>query len=223
MSASSRRCPVSSAVPRRRRTAGRALAELGGDAGADHGLRRSAERGRQLLAEYDGARDELPRRRRRSCCTASWRAGPRSPTSASCPATGRPARRRQVTSRCTARASTSTPTCTRSTSTGRGCRSASAPGWRRALRHYGVTDLEPGPALEEAVFRVFLAQERAADQIPSSPGCWSAGGTPGLPAGAAARRARRGGRAAGRRHPAALPVGRRPGPQPPLPVLRASR
>jgi biotin carboxyl carrier protein len=36
----------------------------------------------------------------------------------------------------------------------------------RALRHYGVVDLEPGPELEEAVYRVFLAQQRAADQIP---------------------------------------------------------
>ncbi|HEY4993679.1 MAG TPA: carboxyl transferase domain-containing protein [Nakamurella sp.] len=34
------------------------------------------------------------------------------------------------------------------------------------LAHYGVTDLEPSPALEHAVFRVFRAQERAADQIP---------------------------------------------------------
>jgi acetyl/propionyl-CoA carboxylase alpha subunit/acetyl-CoA carboxylase carboxyltransferase component len=36
----------------------------------------------------------------------------------------------------------------------------------RALRHYGVEDLSPGPELEEALFRVFLAQERAADQVP---------------------------------------------------------
>ncbi len=34
------------------------------------------------------------------------------------------------------------------------------------LAHYGVTDLEPGPELREAVFRIFLAQERAADQLP---------------------------------------------------------
>src|SRR6476646_1605311 len=34
------------------------------------------------------------------------------------------------------------------------------------LTHYGVTDLEPSPELEEAVYRVFLAQERTADQIP---------------------------------------------------------
>ena len=36
----------------------------------------------------------------------------------------------------------------------------------RALRHHGVTDLEPGARLEEAVYRVFLAQQRAADQVP---------------------------------------------------------
>ncbi|HET7474653.1 MAG TPA: carboxyl transferase domain-containing protein [Dermatophilaceae bacterium] len=36
----------------------------------------------------------------------------------------------------------------------------------RALGHYGVTDLEPGPALEEAVFRMFLALERAGAQTP---------------------------------------------------------
>jgi acetyl/propionyl-CoA carboxylase alpha subunit/acetyl-CoA carboxylase carboxyltransferase component len=36
----------------------------------------------------------------------------------------------------------------------------------RALQHYGVTDLEPGPRLEEAVYRVFLAQQRAGDQVP---------------------------------------------------------
>ncbi|HEX7537252.1 MAG TPA: biotin carboxylase N-terminal domain-containing protein [Dermatophilaceae bacterium] len=36
----------------------------------------------------------------------------------------------------------------------------------RALRHYGVADLERTPALEEAVYRVFLAQQGAADQIP---------------------------------------------------------
>jgi acetyl/propionyl-CoA carboxylase alpha subunit/acetyl-CoA carboxylase carboxyltransferase component len=36
----------------------------------------------------------------------------------------------------------------------------------RALRHYGVDDVEPGPALEEAVHRLFLAQERAGQQLP---------------------------------------------------------
>ncbi|MGD0083769.1 MAG: biotin carboxylase N-terminal domain-containing protein [Acidimicrobiales bacterium] len=36
----------------------------------------------------------------------------------------------------------------------------------RVLRHYGLADLGPSPELEEAVYRVFLAQQRAADQIP---------------------------------------------------------
>ena len=38
---------------------------------------------------------------------------------------------------------------------------------QRALAHYGVPDLEPGPALEEAVHRVFLAQQRIAEQLPA--------------------------------------------------------
>jgi acetyl/propionyl-CoA carboxylase alpha subunit/acetyl-CoA carboxylase carboxyltransferase component len=37
----------------------------------------------------------------------------------------------------------------------------------RALLHYGVHDLEPGPALEEAVHRIFLAQQRITDQLPA--------------------------------------------------------
>ena len=37
----------------------------------------------------------------------------------------------------------------------------------RALLQYGVTDLEPGPALEEAVHRIFLAQQRINDQLPA--------------------------------------------------------
>ena len=36
----------------------------------------------------------------------------------------------------------------------------------RALLNYGVAGLEPGAALEEAVFRIFLAQQRTADQLP---------------------------------------------------------
>ena len=36
----------------------------------------------------------------------------------------------------------------------------------RVLRHYGVTDLTRSPDLEEAVYRAFLAQQGAADQIP---------------------------------------------------------
>jgi acetyl/propionyl-CoA carboxylase alpha subunit len=36
----------------------------------------------------------------------------------------------------------------------------------RALRHNGVTDLTPSPELEEAVYRVFLAQHGASDHVP---------------------------------------------------------
>jgi acetyl-CoA carboxylase carboxyltransferase component len=36
----------------------------------------------------------------------------------------------------------------------------------RVLRHYGITNLDRSPEVEEAVYRVFLAQQRAADQIP---------------------------------------------------------
>src|SRR6476620_11256422 len=35
----------------------------------------------------------------------------------------------------------------------------------RALRHYGVEDLERTPAMEEAVFRIFLAQQRSAPEV----------------------------------------------------------
>lgn len=36
----------------------------------------------------------------------------------------------------------------------------------RALGHLGITDLTPSPELEDSVYRVFLAQHRAGDQIP---------------------------------------------------------
>ncbi len=35
----------------------------------------------------------------------------------------------------------------------------------RVLRHYGVEDLERTPAMEEAVFRIFLAQQRSAPEV----------------------------------------------------------
>jgi acetyl/propionyl-CoA carboxylase alpha subunit/acetyl-CoA carboxylase carboxyltransferase component len=37
----------------------------------------------------------------------------------------------------------------------------------RALRHYDVCDLEPGPALQKAVHRIYLAQQRTPDQLPA--------------------------------------------------------
>ncbi|PRY50128.1 acetyl/propionyl-CoA carboxylase alpha subunit [Geodermatophilus tzadiensis] len=38
---------------------------------------------------------------------------------------------------------------------------------RRALAHYDVEDLESSPALEEAVHRLFLAQQRVGEQLPA--------------------------------------------------------
>ena len=38
---------------------------------------------------------------------------------------------------------------------------------RRVLIHYGVSDLDRSPELEEAVYRVFLAHERAPSQLPA--------------------------------------------------------
>ncbi len=37
---------------------------------------------------------------------------------------------------------------------------------QRALTHYGVAELEPGPALEEALLRIFVAQQRREDHLP---------------------------------------------------------
>ena len=47
----------------------------------------------------------------------------------------------------------------------------------RVLRHYGVLDLERTPQLEEAVFRIFLAQQRSAPEVAIATallGCWIA-------------------------------------------------
>jgi acetyl/propionyl-CoA carboxylase alpha subunit/acetyl-CoA carboxylase carboxyltransferase component len=58
----------------------------------------------------------------------------------------------------------------------------------RALAHYGVgDDLEPGPALEDAVYRVFLAQQRTGDQLPAVLVLLDRWLTTGLPASDAAR------------------------------------
>ena len=211
--ASAPRRPWSSPPTRRtdgRRPASAGARRSGGDAGAgawattcSAGRGAGAAGGLRPGPRPDCRSTTRAARRRRWTC---WRP---SPTWPSCPGTGRPARRRPATSGCTARASTSTPTCTRWTWSGRVCRRRSAAGWPRALAHYGVTDLEPGPELEEAVYRVFLAQERAADQIPIVTGLlerWR-NAVPGLRDGHA-RGGGRGRRAAGGGHPAALPGGR---------------
>ena len=49
----------------------------------------------------------------------------------------------------------------------------------RALRNYDVTSLEPGPELEEAVYRLFLALQRMENQVPViSRDCSAAGSAP---------------------------------------------
>ena len=75
----------------------------------------------------------------------------------------------------------------------------------RVLEHYGVEDLERTPALEGAVFRIFLAQQRSTPEVAlvsAVLGCW-------IDETAAVGGARRtGARAAGAsrtHHPAALP------------------
>ena len=90
----------------------------------------------------------------------------------------------------------------------------------RVLRHYGVTDFERTPQLEEAVFRIFLAQQRSAPEIKLATSIlqrWL--GEPASRRAARRRRARRA-RPARRRDPAALPRRGRPRPQRALPLVR---
>ena len=84
----------------------------------------------------------------------------------------------------------------------------------RVLAHYGVTDLDRTPELEEAVFRIFLAQQRAAADVAGRHVRAAALARATPPPEQALRRAGpRGARPAGRGDPAALPGRRRPGPQ----------
>ena len=109
-----------------------------------------------------------------------WRSSPTSPSSA---ATARRTRSGTPSTGCTARASTSTPTCRASTSTAGRCRRSSAAGSPGCSRHYGVTDLDRTPELEEAVFRVFLAQQRCAPDVAARDRrCCSAGSPSRRPA-----------------------------------------
>ena len=93
-------------------------------------------------------RPRLARRGRRgvpelgSAGPRSWRSSTRSPTS--WPVAPSVATPTTTTIRGPARA-TSTPTSARSTSSARACRSGSVIGCRRAVAHYGVTDLDAGP------------------------------------------------------------------------------
>ena len=138
--------------------------------------------------------------------------------------TGRPSEEERRTSGCTARASTSTPTCTRSTSSAKACRSRSDPAGAGAASLRRHRPRAAAAELEEAVYRLFLAQQRVADQVPVIAALldrWL-NETRTLP-DMRSEAARRGPRPAGRRHPAALPGGRRPRPQHPVPSSSTSR
>ena len=166
-------------------------------------------------ATSSSPRASSPCRATRSSCSGC------SPTSPSSAATARRARTSTPSSGCTARGSTSTPTCRAWTSSGAACPRSSAAGWPRVLAHYGVTDLDRTPELEEAVFRDLPRPAALGPRRPAGHRrCCSAGSTePAAEPPARPRRPRRP-RPAGARHPAALPRRRRPGPQRALPLVR---
>ncbi len=90
----------------------------------------------------------------------------RSPTSARCRATVPLWTKRTPTSASTAHANTSIPSCIRSTPRWRGCHRRFRP---RSFAPCAITTsmtLEPGPELEEAVYRLFLALQRMENQVP---------------------------------------------------------
>ena len=88
------------------------------------------------------------------------------------------------------------------------CRRSSAPSSARVLRHYGVTDLDQTPELEQAVFRVFLAQQRSTPDVRLVTAVPPALDRRARTRAAARRPGPRRVRPAGHGHPAALPGGR---------------
>ncbi len=90
----------------------------------------------------------------------------------------------------------------------------------RVLAHYGVSDTDRTRQLEEAVFRIFLAQQRSAPDLLLATEVlqrWIAAPPPSAElAGARSQPPR----APGQVHPAAVPRRWRPGTQHPLPVVR---
>ena len=89
----------------------------------------------------------------------------------------------------------------------------------RVLAHYGVTDLDRSPALEEAVFRIFLAQQRRPRTSRSSPPCSSTGWLTSRRSRTWASGPRRA-RPVGGGDPAALPHRGRAGAQRAVPLVR---
>ena len=112
------------------------------------------------------ARSPRPEARQRRPAGGRDRAarGVRRPVRADPQPAGRPGRR-GPTPRCTARASTSTAYLQSLDVERAGLPEAFQHRLSQVLRHYGVTDLERTPELEDAVFRIFLAQRRAAADV----------------------------------------------------------
>ena len=91
----------------------------------------------------------------------------------------------------------------------------------RVLRHYGVESLDRTRELDNAVFRVFLAQQRSAPDVQLVMAFLQHWMNEPVPADPAAGRGRaRGAGPARARHPAAVPHRRRPGPQRAVPLVR---
>ena len=88
------------------------------------------------------------------------------------------------------------------------------------LERYGVTELDRTPELEEAVFRIFLAQRRTTADVHLVSSLLQRWITEPAPAESLDLAGAPGPRPAGPGHPAALPGGRRPGPQRAVPLVR---
>ena len=141
----------------------------------------------------DGGSPDRARGRRCSRC---------SPTSPSSAATGRPVRTRTSRTACTARASTSTPTCRALTPSAARCRSEFRSKLAAACCATTASTASTAPReLEQAVFRVFLAQQRSAPDVAAGHLAAAALDGRAVPADPAARRGRPRGARPARRSP----------------------
>ncbi len=185
---------------------------LGFDAGPDHG--------RRVLDGYLAARSAAGQRDGTALSGRDRAArGVRRPVRADPEPPGRPGRP-GPTPRCTARASTSTAYLQSLDAERAGLPEAFQHRLSQVLRHYGVAGLERTPELEDAVFRIFLAQRRAASDAAVVTRAAAAVADRAAAGRAAARAGRPDPGTPDRGDPAALPRGRRPGPLGRLPLVR---